>query len=114
MPPPAVQAPAVAAPSRAETQAPVADAMAPRSKKADIADDAPVVRLSSDPERLAQDIQTALRSRGVQARIATDASGTRLEADIDDAQRAALQNDLWVFGVEVPRNGKLRLILRRP
>ena len=70
--------------------------------------------LSNDPAQLAREIQSALMSRGVVAHMGTSNVGSTLAADIAPSQLPQVQQDLLVYGIQVPSNGQLRLSMRKP
>jgi len=69
--------------------------------------------ISSDPARLATEIQSVLMARGITAHIGSSVMESTLTATISQAQLSAVAQDLQVYGISVPVNGHLRLSIRK-
>lgn len=113
-PAPASTAPTTAVPPSPTTKAPpIAKAPLAQSGTQAVPAGEPLVLLSNDPAQLAQEVQSVLHSRGITTHLRTSSGQIRLDADINPAHLPALQQDLKVYGIQIPPTGRLSLILRK-
>lgn len=75
---------------------------------------AEAVLLATDPLEKARDVETALIAHGVLPTLETGARQVLLTATVPPANAAAVRGALQGFGVALPADGRLRILVRQP